>query len=60
MTECSLKPCPFCGGEAEIWQEFDQLWRPMCTQCDVMIALCYKSAEDAARTWNTRAKEDKP
>lgn len=23
MTEIKLKPCPFCGGEAEIWEDTD-------------------------------------
>ena len=32
MTE--LRKCPFCGGEARTWEDFDG-WRLYCTKCDM-------------------------
>ena len=51
-----LKPCPFCGGEAEYLPE-----RLMALGAEppVFCNQCHASALDAA-AWNRRAGEDKP
>lgn len=37
MTNVELKPCPFCGGEAEIYPEVDMImgkfWYIRCKKC---------------------------
>lgn len=49
-----LKPCPFCGGEAEIWE--DKVFRtfvPQCKECTAQHGR-YTSRERAVDAWNTR------
>ncbi len=61
MTRTELKPCPFCGGKAEIWVEQWEKRRTYgasCTQCDVCLPLKKTSAE-AGRVWNRRADDGK-
>ena len=47
MTE--LKPCPFCGGEAEAVHEINGMWTVECTKCGALV--------DGIAAWNTRAVE---
>ena len=54
-----LKPCPFCGGEAEIQHSayydiciLDYIWVE-CKGCDVHTRDC-DSEEEAAELWNRR------
>ena len=54
MSE-KLKPCPFCGGEAEILQTSGHMFCPLCSDCDTSGGH-YFTEEDAARAWNDRAE----
>lgn len=69
MSEVELKPCPFCGGEAEITR-FDVEWPGMyakyeysgcCnnSRCLADMGLAYKQdcEEDALAAWNTRTPD---
>ena len=53
-----LKPCPFCGGEAEI--EMDDSWywnyHVFCQECKIGTD-CYETADEAIETWNRRVGE---
>lgn len=52
-----LKPCPFCGGEAErshIYTKNQSYPIVRCKQCDAMTKLC-KTGEEAIAVWNRRA-----
>lgn len=53
MTD--LKPCPFCGGEADIpWADSDNSRKSvMCAQCGVETDL-FARTEEAAAAWNKR------
>lgn len=56
MTE--LKPCPFCGGEAEIR---DNRWRGVfvrCSVCHIGTQPVLHQRKDAPiRAWNRRVEE---
>lgn len=53
-----LKPCPFCGGEADLCNTAVQtksgrkLWSVECTECGVILDR--ESREDALKVWNNR------
>lgn len=55
MTE-KLKPCPFCGGEAEIIKDDMYVWGH-CTNCDSDTDL-YQIKKEAVAAWNARPIED--
>ena len=61
-----LKPCPFCGGEAELYEseaynlknggKVDQtLWFVTCQDCTAL--LCGDLKKKAVEMWNRRAGE---
>lgn len=53
-----LKPCPFCGGEAEV--HLNDGWEVMCKQCGTFIApYLGKAADDKQKHidfWNDRCE----
>lgn len=65
----TLKPCPFCGGEADL--DTNQAYRALlsgtvgkaiaahCTKCDASIQVCFRDVPDitpeaVAEMWNTQ------
>ena len=52
-----LKPCPFCGGEAEIWraQQGRTAWIGCMGRCSVLVSKEYKTDAEAIAAWNRRA-----
>lgn len=52
-----LKPCPFCGGEAEInygmTYGFSYLYEPRCSSCGCMLDT-YSTEGEAIEAWNRR------
>ena len=55
LTMAELKPCPFCGGEAELFTYGDGKFLPKCSVCWGMIEEWFSSEEEAAEAWNRRA-----
>lgn len=57
MSE-DLKPCPFCGGKAEILpdESFKDYWNVQCSndKCGAMVADV--SQRHAVLNWNRRVK----
>lgn len=53
-----LKPCPFCGGEAETSRGLHRYdcWGVWCPECKVRTDL-YLSEREAAEAWNRRAND---
>lgn len=53
-----LKPCPFCGGEAEIlkYPRCERKYVVVCKNnlCNASIGQYSTSKENAVRAWNTR------
>lgn len=55
-----LKPCPFCGGDAEIYDFKDGRYLVECsnTSCDVYpCTSIHYDKEDAIAAWNRRAED---
>jgi Lar family restriction alleviation protein len=65
--ENELKPCPFCGGEAEhkmyFWGNHTKTHKPIwcyyifCAECGAMTDNIFKTEEEAITAWNRRVKE---
>jgi len=62
MTDNELKPCPFCGGIAELRSfgvnTLKEYW-VSCYEHTCKInpqTGCYKTAEEAIAAWNRRAE----
>ena len=54
MTE--LKPCPFCGGEAEVWvSNVTDRTVIYCKVCDAQIMK--PNEQEAIEAWNKRVGE---
>jgi len=55
-----LKPCPFCGGEAEVLldesSDYREHWE-WYVSCINDCPMYFKSEEEAIKAWNTRTKE---
>ena len=57
MGDTELKPCPFCGGEAELLYRGNyaahRFCREKCEEYDCWMA-SYKDELQTAEDWNTR------
>lgn len=56
-----LKPCPFCGGEAVMWEhkhlQYNE-YRVCCIKCHINQAgMYYFVREDAVNDWNRRVSD---
>lgn len=53
-----LKPCPFCGGEAQILvdvlKDYPATYLPCCTKCDGMVEKWFPTEKEAIDAWNRR------
>ena len=58
-----LKPCPFCGGEAEVdilehqYRGFPKTYGVMCLNCNCGTDWFFETEEEAVAAWNRRAEE---
>lgn len=52
-----LKPCPFCGGKAELWMAHAErtAWIACMSKCSVLVSKEYKTDAEAIAAWNRRA-----
>ena len=51
IEEEVLLPCPFCGGDAQYYEECDAIW---CDDCSGGVEDCTISKEELFKVWNTR------
>jgi Lar family restriction alleviation protein len=55
MAEKNLMPCPFCGSEAKIGENYRGQYSVMCTDCGALVFFeCCRDKERTISAWNTR------
>ena len=58
MPDIELKPCPFCGGEAEIIRQPGYGDKPYAASCGtggcMAVIFPFATPEEAAKKWNRR------
>lgn len=53
----TLKPCPFCGGRANLYTnevDFIKKWSVGCGDCNANMDVCEDTQAEAAEVWNCR------
>lgn len=55
MSE-TLKPCPFCGGEAWVIQILEDLYAVECRKCWTRTGTYQPTEAEAIEAWNLRAE----
>ncbi len=52
-----LKPCPYCGCKAKLYEAYDGAW---CAECMVCYARTFhgQTKEEAIQQWNRRANNE--
>lgn len=61
MKTPDLKPCPFCGCEAEIKRHTDIAsgFYVVCTNCPTDVGrMWFWKRQDAVNAWNRRARDE--
>lgn len=53
MSKTELKPCPFCGGEATVYQDYTGYFVVQCRECGI-TTLKSTSRDMVEDVWNTR------
>lgn len=58
MTEPKLKPCPFCGGKAKVWEELFMrfAWKIYCVNCGASVRA--ETEKDVVEAWNKRVVQN--
>lgn len=54
MTYEEMKPCPFCGGKAELVSVGKYEWFAKCHKGCVEQTHLYKAKSSAVKAWNRR------
>lgn len=55
MSKCELKPCPFCGGEVNVFENYLNQFGVICDNCEaVMWVGDITNKENVIQKWNER------
>jgi Lar family restriction alleviation protein len=54
-----LKPCPFCGHEAEMLNYSEDEWLVYCPASEGMVERWRETEAEAIEQWNRRANDGK-
>lgn len=54
----NLKPCPFCGGKAKVYQDEANDWRVKCEDCFADCGSVSRKRELVIKVWNTRYEHE--
>lgn len=55
-----LKPCPFCGSKAKVWQDMYGFYLVQCTRASCSITTLHKpNREKVVEAWNRRVTDGK-
>ena len=59
-----LKRCPFCGGEAFVYERFESVWHlnptdftVLCRNCKAGVRHYFPTKSEAVEAWNRRADD---
>lgn len=54
-----IKPCPFCGGAAELRErlDFPETWYVICRCCEIST-FAFQTPEKALKRWNRRTEKN--
>ena len=58
MKETELKPCPFCGGKARLYDGHMDAYGVVCEKCGVKL-YGRSSSGAAKRAWNRRSNDER-
>lgn len=58
MNNNKLKPCPFCGGEAELYQTYNGCYQVECHKCGARSCI-EKKKENVISNWNMRSTTER-
>lgn len=58
MSIPELKPCPFCGARALIYEAFPGSYIVHCVRCKCMFGRFFSHENDAIVEWNRRANDE--
>lgn len=48
-----LKPCPFCGDKAKLFEDYSGLFTVQCEKCGISTLL-KRNSEEVIADWNRR------
>lgn len=57
MKTDELLPCPFCGGDADLFKCIDGAWSTWILECVCGIEMRFISKEEAIKAWNRRVTD---
>lgn len=55
--ETKLKPCPFCGGKAGVYQDYHGFYTVQCDKCGIGTLHKYDEIE-VINDWNRRVNNE--